>query len=193
MTDPSARSTPMVGFRQARPADAQSIARLHSDSWRRHYRGAYADTYLDGDVATERLAVWRSRLEQPHPRAWTVLAVDDEEVIGFAHVMFNEDATFGCLLDNLHVAGQRQRRGVGTSLLALTAEEVVERRSGLFLWVLEQNQDAQAFYAAHGGRCWERNPASPPGGQADRLAGTPMMLRYIWPAERLTDLALLSR
>jgi hypothetical protein len=27
---------------------------LHADSWRRHYRGAYADAFLDGDVLADR-------------------------------------------------------------------------------------------------------------------------------------------
>jgi hypothetical protein len=34
---------------------------LHTDNWRRYYRGAYLDSYLDGDVATERLTVWTER------------------------------------------------------------------------------------------------------------------------------------
>jgi GNAT superfamily N-acetyltransferase len=34
-------------FRAAGPGDAQAVAGLHADSWRRHYRGAYADSFLD--------------------------------------------------------------------------------------------------------------------------------------------------
>jgi len=40
-----------VGFRPARASDSEAIAALHADSWRRHYRGAYSDAFLDGDVA----------------------------------------------------------------------------------------------------------------------------------------------
>ena len=32
--------------------------RLHADSWRRHYRGAFSDAFLDGDVAGYLLAEW---------------------------------------------------------------------------------------------------------------------------------------
>ena len=30
--------------------DIEAIAALHTDSWRRHYRGAYSDAFLDGDI-----------------------------------------------------------------------------------------------------------------------------------------------
>ena len=37
-------------------------------------------------------------------------------------------------------------------------------RTGLYLWVLEQNAGARAFYEARGGRCVGRDLVSPPGG-----------------------------
>ena len=62
-------------------------------------------------------------------------------------------------------------------------EAVIERsaKSGLYVWVLEQNVPAQAFYQARGGRCVERAPAVAPGGVAGRLVGAPRKLRYVWP------------
>ncbi|HEY3095380.1 MAG TPA: hypothetical protein VGK05_00940 [Acidimicrobiia bacterium] len=53
--------------------------------------------------------------------------------------------------------------------------------AGLYLWVLEQNTAAQAFYEARGGRCVGRGVAQPPGG------GAAAVLRYAWrdPGELL--------
>ena len=53
-------------------------------------------------------------------------------------------------------------------------------KSGLYVWVLERNAPAQAFYAARGGRCVERVPAVAPGGVEGRLDGAPLKLRYVW-------------
>jgi ribosomal protein S18 acetylase RimI-like enzyme len=169
-------------FRLAGPADAEAVAGLHAESWRRHYRGAYSDAFLDGEVLADRLAVWSERLREPDPRRCTILA-EDGGLVGFANTVFAEDAAWGALLDNLHVADGHRRRGVGSRLLALTAEAVRDRpeRSGLYLWVLEQNVQAQAFYRSCGGRCVGREPATPPGGIAGRLAGSPARLRYAWP------------
>jgi GNAT superfamily N-acetyltransferase len=170
-------------FRLAGPDDAEAVANLHADSWRRHYRGAYSDAFLDGDVLADRLAVWTDRLREPDSRRCTILA-EDASLVGFAHTVFGEDPTWGALLDNMHVAEGHKRRGIGSRLLALTAEAVTggpENTTGLYLWVLEHNVDAQAFYRARGGRCVERALVSPPGGIASRLTGSPAKLRYAWP------------
>jgi GNAT superfamily N-acetyltransferase len=169
-------------FRAARPDDARAIAALQTDSWQRHYRGAFSDAFLDGDVAAYLLPMWTERLSTPHPQARTILAERGGEIAGLAHTFLGEDATWGAFLDNLHVAHGLKRQGVGTRLLALTGQAVLDwsPSSGLYLWVLEQNSDARAFYAARGGICVERDDVSPPGGDPARLNGKPMGLRYAW-------------
>lgn len=169
-------------LRVAGPADAENIALLHADSWRRHYRGAYADAYLDGDILTDRQSVWSSRLAAPSS-AMTAVAEDDTRLMGFVHVVFDEDARWGSLIDNLHVTHNRRRTGVGTALLARAAKAAVEQAtdSAVYLWVQEQNLAAQQFYQAMHGTCVERALISPPGGEPSRLNGTPHKLRFAWP------------
>jgi GNAT superfamily N-acetyltransferase len=174
-------------FRLAGPDDAEAVANLHAESWRRHYRGAYSDAFLDGDVFADRLGVWTDRLRTPDQRRCTILA-EDGSLVGFANTFFDDDPAWGALLDNLHVAHPHKRRGIASRLLTLTAEAVSEQRSertGLYLWVLEQNVGAQAFYEARGGRCVERGLVSPPGGIASRVTGSPGKLRYAWPRANL--------
>ena len=179
-----------VQFRLAGPDDARAVACLHAESWRRHYRGAYSDGFLDQDVHADRLAVWTDRLREPDPRRCTIVA-EAGGVVGFANTVFDDDPRWGALLDNLHVADGHKRHRIGSRLLALTASALLDRPkpTGLYLWVLEQNFEAQAFYEARGARCAGRHPASPPGGDASRLSGSPMKLRYAWPEPSL----LLSR
>ncbi len=177
-------------FRIARPDDAHVVAELHADSWRRHYRGAYSDDFLDGDVLADRAAVWTDRLREAVPHRCTILATDGD-VVGFANTFLDADPTWGALLDNLHVTSRRKRQGIGGQLLARTAETVAERRprSGLHLWVLEQNLEAQAFYEARGGTCVGRRLIDPPGGIASRLTGSPAALRYVWAEPHLLAVA----
>ena len=178
-------------LRAAGPGDAHAIAGLHADSWQRHYRGAYSDDFLDNDVAGYLLPVWTERLAIPNPQARTILAERNGAVVGLAHTLLDEDAAWGAFIDNLHVAYGLKRQGIGTRLLALTARAVLDwsPSSGLYLWVLEQNSDARAFYAARGGACVERDEVPPPGGDATRLNGKPMGLRYAWrdPSILLAD------
>jgi ribosomal protein S18 acetylase RimI-like enzyme len=170
-------------FREAGPDDARAIAGLHADSWRHHYRGAYSDSFLDGDVVGYLLALWTERLSAGDARARTIVAELGGEVIGLAHTRLGDDATWGALLDNLHVSYELKRLGIGTRLLALTGQAVLDSApaSGLYLWVLEQNAAAQAFYTAKGGTCAGRAAVPPPGGDPTRLNGTPMALRFAWP------------
>jgi GNAT superfamily N-acetyltransferase len=174
-----------VSFRAARADDALAIAELHADSWQRHYRGAFSDTFLDGDVMGYLLPLWTDRVATHQPRARTILADRDGQVVGLAHTILDEDPIWGAFLDNLHVAHGLKRCGIGTRLLALTRQAVRDwsASSGLYLWVLEQNSDARAFYAAQGGIRVERDDVSAPGGDPARLTGRPMGLRYAWQAD----------
>jgi ribosomal protein S18 acetylase RimI-like enzyme len=168
-------------IRRGGPSDTEAIAGLHADSWRRHYRGAYADAYLDGDIEAERLSVWAQRLSSREESTRTMIAEADGAFVGFVHVVFDEDPRWGSLVDNLHVVSARKRNGVGSQLMSTAGEAVIEHGGGLYLWVLEENTAAQAFYRARGGRCVDSRLVPPPGGQADRLNGSPVGFRVVWP------------
>jgi glutamate dehydrogenase/leucine dehydrogenase/SAM-dependent methyltransferase len=73
---PTGSPTGSLRLRAAGPGDAENMALLHADSWRRHYRGAYSDAFLDGDVVADRRSVWSSRLSHASGSA-TVVAEDD--------------------------------------------------------------------------------------------------------------------
>ncbi|MGH8981315.1 MAG: GNAT family N-acetyltransferase [Acidimicrobiales bacterium] len=170
-----------VVFRRAGSADAGSVARLHADSWRRHYRNAYSDEFLDGDVDSERFEVWTERLSILDGPTSTIVAEVGSCMVGFVHVIFDDDDRYGSLIDNLHVVFDRKRRGIGTQLMSRAAAAVVEREArGLYLWVLEQNTAAQAFYRTCGGRCTGRRLVQSPGGVPGRLHGSPVACRYTW-------------
>ena len=169
-------------FRNARPDDAPAVAALHADSWQRHYRGAFSDAFLDGDVTGYLLARWTERLAGPGSQACTIVAEHDGAMVGLAHTVFGEDPAWGSLLDNLHVVYGRKRLGIGTRLMALTARAVLDwsPSSGLYLWVLEQNVAAQAFYQSRGGIPTGSHEVTPPSGDPANLNGTPIGLRYAW-------------
>jgi len=170
-------------YRASCPADAQAVAVLHADSWQRHYRGAFCDAFLDHDAPGHLLPLWTARLAAPDPQARTIVAERDGTVVGLAHAILGHDRTLGAFLDNLHVAYRLKRQRIGTQLLALTAQAVLDAApsSGMYLWVLEQNSDARAFYTARGAVCVDRFPVPPPGGDPTRLNGQPITLTYAWP------------
>lgn len=189
--------TPPI-YREATPQDADRIAHLHAESWRRAYRGSFTDAYLDGPIHEERRQVWRDRYpaaEQhsdrstPNPAMYTLLALDpaneDGPLLGFACSFASgapsspaehEDPKWGTLLDNLHVAGTAEGRGIGRQLLAASAlwSEREHPNDGFFLWVLDDNSRARRFYE-HLGATNEgaEDIATPDGGNVTQL-------RYVW-------------
>jgi ribosomal protein S18 acetylase RimI-like enzyme len=173
---------PEVVIRLADAGDAPDIARIHMESWRRHYRGMYSDAYLDGDLYADRLKAWTEKLAKDRRTHFTLLAQTVGMTVGFAHVALDADATWGALVDNLHVSHSVQRGGIGTLLLDRVARMVAEQRrgSGIYLWVLEQNIQAIAFYEARKGVLRDSEPSAPPGGDPRHLHGTPQRIRVTW-------------
>jgi GNAT superfamily N-acetyltransferase len=166
-----------IHCRPAEMRDVEAIAALHADSWRRNYRGAYLDSYLDGDVVTDRLVVWRERITRPEASFRTIVAEHDGAFAGFAHTKLDDDPTWGALLENLHVMHEMKGRGIGTRLMAASARAVLDSTpsAGLYLWVLDVNAAAQLFYAARRGVEAGREMRGPfPGG------GTALGRRIVW-------------
>lgn len=181
-------------IRTATPDDVDAIARLHADNWRRHYRGSFSDAYLDDEVESDRLAVWRKRLVEPKPNQFVAVAEgDDGRLCGFICVYGAEHDEWGTLIDNLHVSPQCQGSGVGRLLMheaGCWARQFYPDWP-VHLFVLEQNTRAQAVYR-HLGGIFEASMMSPePGG------GETVDQVYLWPnpevlvakTARLTDVS----
>jgi GNAT superfamily N-acetyltransferase len=169
-----------VNLRIATLADADAVARLHADSWRRTYRGSLSDEYLDGDVVADRLAVWHERLGSPASNQHVIVAEENGVLQAFICVYGDRDDRWGSLVDNLHVRFDAHGRGIGRELMRAAAAWSLASYpgSGLYLWVLQANQNGQRFYERLGG--------SNQGGEEHEGAdgGTTYALRYAWADPR---------
>jgi GNAT superfamily N-acetyltransferase len=129
-------------------------------------------------VFTERRAVWADRLAHADLTvARTILAVDGDTLLGFAHVIFDDDPRWGALVDNLHVTFDHKRGGLGRQLMVASARAVLDRPrpTGMYLWALEMNAAGRAFYRAIGGEEAGEEVSNLEGG------GTAVAVRYSWP------------
>ena len=168
-------------IRTATQSDCSAIAELHASSWRLAYRGALSDEYLAGDVVSERRQLWESRLAEPAEHQHVFVAEHDNHLIGFACVYGNENGQWGSFLNNIHVAQAVQGRGVGASLLHATAELCMRLygEAGLYLWVVQSNTKAQAFYTRYGAKNSETDVWHAPGGTVAPL------FRFAWESPRV--------
>ena len=131
----------------------------------------------------DRRKVWTERLRSPPVTQHITLAIDQDELCGFACTYAQHDPQWGALLDNLHVSSAWQSKGVGRALMRQTARWIIGQKEpeGLYLWVFEKNTAARAFYDQQGGVRQESVTVDNPGG------GQAEVFRYVWP-----DLALLT-
>lgn len=165
-----------VAIRPARTDDAGGIAELHTASWRHHYRGSLSDSYLDGPIEAERLAVWRQRLDHPRDGQVTLIAENGRELVGFVCLFLDQDRAFGTFIDNLHVTIERKGEGIGRALMRQAGEAMLHAlpRRPAYLFVLESNDAARAFYERVGAVAAEHGRIVEPDGS--QLA----VLRYTW-------------
>jgi GNAT superfamily N-acetyltransferase len=161
--------------------DADSIARLHAQSWRTTYRGVLADEFLDGRVVAERREFWSSHFAgAPSDRRVVLKAVGDGRLLGFVCILLDEEPKWGARLDNLHVSPESKGTGVGYELFQAAREWIANVAPGtaMHLWCVERNDIARRFYDRQGGKIVET--ANRPFGQQ---ASVPE-LRYWWPPLR---------
>jgi ribosomal protein S18 acetylase RimI-like enzyme len=144
----------MITIRPARPADAESMARVHIETWRSTYPGIVSAEYL-AQLSLERsIALWAKHLSDP---AGEITAVAEDEagrVVGLAsggppHEPFKN---FDAELFVLYILLACQGQGVGRRLVAQVAAGLQEAgHRALIVWVLRDNP-ARGFYERLGGR-----------------------------------------
>lgn len=164
-------------IRKANPQDAGSIADLHARSWKTAYRGMLKDEYLDGNIQSDREAIWAERLAHPKANQYVVLVESNDRPSGFACAFGSHDSQWGTLLENLHVDPACKRSGIGSSLVQDVARWSLRfhTHASMHLWVLRPNTGAQAFYKSSGAKevgcgVW----SAPDGSDIPQL-------RYAWP------------
>lgn len=139
-------------LRTAMPEDALAIARVHVRSWQAAYRGLIEDAYLDGLRAEDRASRYDFTHANP-AKPYTMVAVEDGAIVGFATIMPSRDADLpeAGELAALYLDPERWDRGIGVAMIEAARAELVRRGfKAALLWVLAGNARAMRFYERDG-------------------------------------------
>ncbi|MFF1253540.1 GNAT family N-acetyltransferase [Pseudarthrobacter sp. NPDC058329] len=136
-------------LRQASPEDAEAVVLMHTLSHEECYPHLLSPAFFAArrNAIPERVDRRRKYLDVADPR---IIALDaGGEVVGLADAGpgRDEDSPVPLELYSIYVLGRAQGRGLGAALLGAATGQ-----SPAYLWVLEENPRAQAFYRAHGFR-----------------------------------------
>jgi GNAT superfamily N-acetyltransferase len=154
MTKPSSPAT--AGVREAGADDAAAVARVHVDSWKTAYQGLLPDEVLSRLSYEERASKWAAILGSPKPREFTLVAVEGQDIVGFASGGPERKGLpdYQGELYALYVL--HRGRGIGTRLFGSALARLRQAGvSGMVVWVLEDNPHRR-FYVKMGGQLCAR-------------------------------------
>lgn len=141
--------------RPAAPGDADGIAAVHVAGWHETYAGIMSAASL-ARQSVERRALHWYRLLTESPQLLAIFVVERAgAIVGFAAGGEGRDADIVAdgEIHAIYVLRASQRIGVGRALMRATAGALrAEGHRSAYLWVLEENAPARAFYERLGGK-----------------------------------------
>ncbi|MET3806860.1 ribosomal protein S18 acetylase RimI-like enzyme [Nakamurella sp. UYEF19] len=125
------------------PADAETIAEVHVESWRESYGHLLHERFFDGDAVASRVQMWTRALAMDVPGRQIRVAELDGALVGFALSLPSRDDSpvHEAELAMIYLLKTAQGSGLGQLLL----DGVLGDRSAA-LWMAEDNPRALAFY-----------------------------------------------
>lgn len=137
--------------RPARMSDASALAAVHRDTWLQTYRGMIPHCELESMLKRRRAVWWRSAIAAGE----TILALElSGDLIGYATCGRARCRRLaGGEIYELYLLPTYQGLGLGEVLFEGCRGVLDESGyQGLIIWVLAENDPAQNFYWARGGR-----------------------------------------
>lgn len=142
--------------------DRFAISKVYEESWKYAYKGIVPQDYLDSIPEGQ----WASHIEQADRK--NLVMVQDGIIIGtsgFGKSRMAEMSGFGEII-SLYVLPRYMGKGYGRLLLQAAVSELKKMGfNQVFLWVLEENQNARCFYEKCGFAQTERCLFSDVGGK----------------------------
>lgn len=139
-------------IRKAKIQDAESIAKVHIDTWRTTYKGIVPDEKLDNMSLERDIEMQRKFIS--NEEVTTLVCEIHGQVIGFACCGERRDGPekFKGELYGLYISKEYQGRGIGNKMVEEVVKELKSREySSMLLWALEENSSCK-FYEKLGGQ-----------------------------------------
>ncbi len=140
-------------IRAATVADAETMARVHVDTWRTAYRGIVGDEMLGGLSYQRRRDAWLEEFQQLTAEGTIVVAQVAGEIVGLASggPERSGDPEYDGELYAIYLRAEYQSRGIGRDLALAVAKHLADTgKHSMLVWVLSRNP-ARVFYERLGG------------------------------------------
>jgi ribosomal protein S18 acetylase RimI-like enzyme len=142
----------VITIRNARPADAESIANVHDAAWRDAYRGIIPGRELERMIARRGPKWWESAIQ----RGSRIVVLEfDDTVEGYASYGPNRvpSLPYQGEIYEIYLAPEFQGLGFGRGLFKAARSDLAEHGyNSAVVWALADNDRALSFYQKLGGR-----------------------------------------
>ena len=162
-------------IREATLADAEGIARAHTDSWRTSYRGILPDDVIDRIDVGQRVESRRRILADRTVLQLVAYDVTHGDIVGFCDAgQTRRRVPYAGEVYEIYLVHHAKRHGLGAQMFQRVASWLAAQDlRTMIVWVLETNHHAHRFYEAMGGRPGPRLHT--------RVGGFPVVeLGYVW-------------
>lgn len=142
--------TPYRIKRAEHPSEIEGAVRACAQAWHESYRGLLADEVVDArqhEGAIQRRAMEWALASQNDVWFWILLDSRDSRIVGMACALPARDPNPPEILElvSLHITDEVKGTGAGQALMEMAIGDM-----DCYLWVLEGNDRAIAFYRKQG-------------------------------------------
>lgn len=140
-------------IRRAKLDDAQSIAKVHVDSWRTTYKGIIPNDFLNNLSYEQRTELWKKNITRKDN--YVVIVENNEgQILGFADAWKRENNVEENSVDltSMYLLEKHQGKGIGKKLFKELFEYFKQKGyEKIFVEVLEENK-TRFFYEYYGAK-----------------------------------------
>lgn len=136
-------------IRQGKKEDAQKIAKIKIDNWRKTYLNIFSDDFLENLELNQETKKYINNLENKN-----VLVYETQEPIAYCYygnrAETNTFPDYEAEIFALYVKNDCQEHGVGTKLLQYAINDLSKNNNKILLWCAKENTRAISFYQKNG-------------------------------------------
>ena len=131
--------------RKVKLDDAQKIAIIKIDNWRKTYKNIFPDTLLNNlEINSETQKSIKNIKEKN-----VIVYEKNEEVIGYCYYGKRNETSYKEYEGEvfaLYVKNECQKNGIGSTLLKYAIDELFKNYKKILLWCVKENTRAISFY-----------------------------------------------
>ena len=129
--------------------DAEKVAKIKIDTWRKTYKNIFPDEYLAKLNLENEIEKYKSNFKNRK----IITFVKDEEIIAYCYYGEKKEKNLNSYTGEIfaiYVKSECQERGVGTVLLQEAIKDLSKIHKKIMVWCAKENYRAISFYKRNG-------------------------------------------